>query len=706
VTYNDAVNNVLLDFKVLSSTFNSITCSVPAYPSRFVNGTIDEFSGSLVVEHNFIAAACANSTCAPFRFLGRSTPTVTGLSMTFVSLDSTLGISGTLLTNDTVVKLDSYACGNLTFVNSTYIECIVPAMEAGSYPVSVFVPALGNALNMPSRFSVTQHLRIDSVFPSNSSLAGGTTVTITGEGFSSNTTLIAALVNNNSSVIISSNYSSIVFVTHSHVNLNLLDCWCCFCQRDPWIQRDELQLAVLRHSRSLPIHVSDCVDTLSQLYLTHIMWKRHCRTHQRNQFGNISAAISVVIGGVPCALNASTCPSTQFNYTIGVVSAGTHRIFLTRAGFGTAASTRSFAVALQITSVTSNQLSFGGGNIITISGSNFGTLNVNGSGIGSIVSVCNTACKVLSNTFDSIQCLTSPLITRAALDNFKHVEPEVLVGTSSSTGGGVTSAFDSKPETFTSINPFAGCFITYDLCAATETLLTRIRYFPRLANTWRMVGARFAVSTDSVNYVFVHAVQGTPSEGWNTVSVNYTTSIRFIRYFGSTNTFCQVAELEYSGYVLRSANDSTTLTSVCGVAVGTLPTPRHPSQGRLPATSTWIPALPADNLPVLSTSNTVAFVQSNFSVTFSADVTSVVTSVSQAYGSALGGTELTIGGLKFPALSSSFSVLVNGYPCDVPSSSATQIVCTTSPRGEEWFADFIIITAAPRGLCWVPDCSW
>jgi hypothetical protein len=212
-----------------------------------------------------------------------------------------------------------------------------------------------------------------------------------------------------------------------------------------------------------------------------------------------------------------------------------------------------------------------------------------------------------------------------------------------------------------------------------------------------MVGARFAVSTDNVNYVFVHTIQGSPSEGWNTVSVNYTTSIRFIRYFGSTNTFCQAAELEYSGYVLRSAIASTASTSVCGVAVGTLPTPRHPSQGRLPANSTWIPALPADNLQVLSTTNTVAFVQSNLSVTFSADVTSVVTSVSPAYGSALGGTELTIGGLKFPALSSSFSVLVNGYACDVTSSSATQIVGTTSPRGKEWFADSIVIAAIPQG---------
>jgi hypothetical protein len=227
-------------------------------------------------------------------------------------------------------------------------------------------------------------------------------------------------------------------------------------------------------------------------------------------FGNISAAISVVIGGVPCALNASTCATTQFNRTIGLVSAGAHPVFFIRAGFGTAASTRTFTVALQVTGVTSDQLSFSGGNIITISGSNFGTLNVNGSGIGSTVSVCNTACKVLSNTYDSIQCLTSPLVTRAALDNFEHVESDVLLGTSSSTGGGVTSAFDSKPETFTSINPVEGCFITYDLCAATETLLTRIRYFPHLANTWRLVGARFAVSTDNVNYVTIHTVQRTP----------------------------------------------------------------------------------------------------------------------------------------------------------------------------------------------------
>jgi hypothetical protein len=207
VTFEDDKNNLVLDFPIVSSTFNTIVCTVPSIPASRLNGTANEFSGNITVEHNFIEAACKDTACASFQYAASGTPTIESVSLQTVNAGSVLSITGNLLTANTVIKLDAYICPVTNFLNSSALECTVPEMEGGVYFVKAYEPSLGNAMVLPGPISVKQVLRLDSFSPNVSSMAGGLTVTLYGEGFTSDLTKLAVTVNGNNSVILSANYT-------------------------------------------------------------------------------------------------------------------------------------------------------------------------------------------------------------------------------------------------------------------------------------------------------------------------------------------------------------------------------------------------------------------------------------------------------------------------------------------------------------------
>uniref|UniRef100_A0A3Q3JRM8 Polycystic kidney and hepatic disease 1 (autosomal recessive)-like 1 n=1 Tax=Monopterus albus TaxID=43700 RepID=A0A3Q3JRM8_MONAL len=80
--------------------------------------------------------------------------------------------------------------GDLTCISATSQVCRLGSAKAGTYPVSVSLPSLGNAHYAGgSIFQFTYQLIVSSFSPLSGGVAGGTLLTVTGFGFSQNTTV-------------------------------------------------------------------------------------------------------------------------------------------------------------------------------------------------------------------------------------------------------------------------------------------------------------------------------------------------------------------------------------------------------------------------------------------------------------------------------------------------------------------------------------
>jgi hypothetical protein len=110
-------------------------------------------------------------------------PTVTKLKPTSgpTGGGTSVTITGTNLTGATAVKFGETSAAAFKVVSDTSITATAPAEQAGIVDVTVTTPGGTSALSTADRFHFAP--TITSVRPNTGSTAGGTTVTVNGEGF-------------------------------------------------------------------------------------------------------------------------------------------------------------------------------------------------------------------------------------------------------------------------------------------------------------------------------------------------------------------------------------------------------------------------------------------------------------------------------------------------------------------------------------------
>ena len=150
---------------VLTASPSEITCTT---------APCGESCGDLLVS-TWNGASQASSS--DYSYLSASSPVVTSVSAS----GSTLTITGTSLgsSSSTVMLADS-ACP-VSAGSDTSITCTLPSLAGGSYPVVVNNPDLGNS-NDDVVHDV--QLLLTSLAPATGSFGGGTSITLTGAGFS------------------------------------------------------------------------------------------------------------------------------------------------------------------------------------------------------------------------------------------------------------------------------------------------------------------------------------------------------------------------------------------------------------------------------------------------------------------------------------------------------------------------------------------
>ena len=115
---------------------------------------------------------------------------------TFTSINPTAGpiaggtpvtITGTGFTGATAVTFDGMAATGLSVVSDTSITATTPAHAAGA--VNVIVTTPGGTAPGPNAYTYTAAPTVTNIAPNNGPAAGGTSVTITGTGFTSAATV-------------------------------------------------------------------------------------------------------------------------------------------------------------------------------------------------------------------------------------------------------------------------------------------------------------------------------------------------------------------------------------------------------------------------------------------------------------------------------------------------------------------------------------
>jgi hypothetical protein len=195
---------------IVSSSLREIECDIPPYS--------EQDNGLMVVVDNQFSGMCSNSTCE-FTYSDELTPTINNYDPTTGQKDTVIVFTGTNIGKDVSVTIGDYNCP-VTFANQNQVQCKVQDVIAGTHIVRVFVegkgyPQLAQSLQYPLKF--TSVLKIDDITgETTGSLAGGSELVISGQGFSSRESDVAETSIDVCGIpcdIVSSNYSEIVCTT-------------------------------------------------------------------------------------------------------------------------------------------------------------------------------------------------------------------------------------------------------------------------------------------------------------------------------------------------------------------------------------------------------------------------------------------------------------------------------------------------------------
>lgn len=158
-------------FTVNSST--QITATAPAGAVGAVDVTVTTAGGTSATHANDV-------------FTYVAAPTVTGVSPTAgpVAGGSTVTITGTALTGATAVKFGSANATSFVVDSATQITAVSPAASAGLIDITVTTLGGTSATSASDQFTYVAAPTITGVAPANGPLGGGTSVVITGTGFS------------------------------------------------------------------------------------------------------------------------------------------------------------------------------------------------------------------------------------------------------------------------------------------------------------------------------------------------------------------------------------------------------------------------------------------------------------------------------------------------------------------------------------------
>ena len=681
-------------------TWATCQLGVPPAFKRGAGGPMSPLSGSLVFKVNNVTAPCGPSGAlsCPFAQNLTNTPVIaastllaagvgggSAYGLADVSAVDRLVLTGTnLRVPGTVVNISDgvewYPCVNGTTVSgagtnltagiTNFVCTPQPAGAVGFYTVTVTVQPLGIALG---DVNYTYPLVLASAAPLSATrggVQGGTLVTVSGAGFAAGQLSRNVVTFGGApGLVLSASATSLTVLTPVYaaktvsVSVIVLD-----ASGDGFAAGNVTLPGAFTFDSTLAF-------TPQLLSVAPSSGAAGTSVVMRGAgFSNGTAPPSVVIGGAPCVLTSFN--DTYVICTLGATPAGVQPVQLTVPGKGLASPLRSFNSLLNVTSVQGGAAgtSLMGGAVLTFQGVGFPLIpdpaatSTSTTASASVVA-CNAPCAVTSSNYTTLTCLTGALTSAEALSSLALYVPMALSGRSVSPASQAALAFDGSGET-----TFRACAVTMDMGSATLAVVTSVFYYPAFGQQANLVGGVYAGSLNGVNWTTIATLPGTIHQGWNEVlapgwapgsGVDLSTfpTYRYLRFSFASGASCVANAIQFNGIPVAAppiggfaagcpVNLTVTASSALSQLLG------KPAPAALTVT------------PTLSTPTVVYAVAS----------TPVITGISPAYGTALGGDVVTITGVGFPSSAASVIVALNGMPCTVTRAASTSVTCTTSAR--------------------------
>ena len=335
-------------------------------------------------------------------------------------VDSSLA-TGTL-TSDVSVWLGGVApCLVVTYHNTSIddvqqLGCVVGVAESGYYHVDVHVKGKGYATVNSLQFGPIRNssypasslspypyvfvaAMVTSIIPNMGSLAGGTTISIHGNGFSNIATRNSLTIGVIPCVITSSQYSLITCVTgsSSHEMLNALSLT---VNGYPASSNVRYSYATMATPMITGITVANSNTTQGDDWLV----------ITGSQFINDTDLVSVMIMSDPVSsCNVTSASNDTINCTLPHLPAGEYQLTVHVTGMGDALPSSPALSTVTYTATIMrflpNMVGFGGGIVISLYGNGF-PLNNN---TDAMVTMCGVSCDIIATNLTNMKCQVGQL---------------------------------------------------------------------------------------------------------------------------------------------------------------------------------------------------------------------------------------------------------------------------------------------------------
>jgi len=184
----EGTSSSTLNTGVIDSTESSFSSTDDSTNSYLSTGETDSATSSITTVQLRKRRSIADSSLFEFTFSDQFTPLLSSVNPSSINASTTLLITGTLFgtnASQVSVSIGPETC-QVTSLTDTALYCHIQGLPVGNHTLSVNILGLGKALGT---LFVTSSLNVQALHPTLGSIYGGAWVTVTGNGFTPDTTV-------------------------------------------------------------------------------------------------------------------------------------------------------------------------------------------------------------------------------------------------------------------------------------------------------------------------------------------------------------------------------------------------------------------------------------------------------------------------------------------------------------------------------------